>query len=104
MAQFDVYKNPNKETKKYIPYLLDIQSDVLSGLTTRVVVPLILVTEVKNLLRHINPKFDVENKKLVMSTAELVAIPGSLLDEKICSLASRRYEILAAVDFAVTGY
>ena len=37
MAQFDVYTNPNLATKRAIPYLLDIQTDLLNSLTTRVV-------------------------------------------------------------------
>ena len=42
MAQFDVYLNPNAATRKIIPYLLDVQADLLDTLSTRVVVPLIL--------------------------------------------------------------
>jgi len=40
MAQFDVCTNPNPASAKRIPYLLDVQSDLLSSLATRVVVPL----------------------------------------------------------------
>lgn len=41
MAQFDVHANPNPSTQEEIPYLLDIQSDLLESLATRVVVPLV---------------------------------------------------------------
>lgn len=40
MPQFDVYANPSASTKRMYPYLLDIQSDTLSALATRIVVPL----------------------------------------------------------------
>ncbi|WP_018276191.1 CcdB family protein, partial [Teredinibacter turnerae] len=40
MAQFDVYPNPSKQTKKHYPYLLDIQSPYISDITTRIVIPL----------------------------------------------------------------
>lgn len=39
MAQFDVFENPNKATNQAIPYLLDVQADLLDSLSTRVVVP-----------------------------------------------------------------
>ena len=39
MAQFDVYRNPRGTSRAR--YLLDVQHDVLSGLKTRVVVPLL---------------------------------------------------------------
>ncbi len=41
MAQFDVFENPNEETKQAIPFLLDVQAELLDVLSTRVVVPLI---------------------------------------------------------------
>ena len=36
MAQFDVHRNPNAASAKAIPFLLDVQADLLSGLVTRV--------------------------------------------------------------------
>ena len=42
MAQFDVYRNTNSATRKSIPYVLDVQTDLLDTLATRVVVPLVL--------------------------------------------------------------
>jgi hypothetical protein len=32
MAQFDVYENINEKTNKQIPFLLDIQNDILKNL------------------------------------------------------------------------
>jgi len=39
MAHFDVYRNPNPATRARIPYLLDVPSDLLDPLVTRVVGP-----------------------------------------------------------------
>jgi len=39
MPRFDVYRN-NGEHAEVTPYLLDVQSDLLQGLETRIVVPL----------------------------------------------------------------
>ena len=38
MAQYDLYANSNPETSETIPYLLDVQADLLDNLATRVVV------------------------------------------------------------------
>ena len=38
MARFDVYRNSGPHTDA-VPYLLDVQSDLLYGLETRVAVP-----------------------------------------------------------------
>ncbi|WP_305732616.1 CcdB family protein [Trichlorobacter ammonificans] len=34
MAQFDLYRTPNPETSEAIPYLLDVQADLLHNLCT----------------------------------------------------------------------
>ncbi len=39
MARFDVYANPGPHAHT-TPYLLDVQTDLLNGLDSRVVVPL----------------------------------------------------------------
>ena len=41
MRQFDVYANPSKATRKAYPFIVDIQSDVISAIATRIVVPLV---------------------------------------------------------------
>jgi len=39
MARFDVYANPGSKSDT-TPYLLDVQSDLLDDLETRMVIPL----------------------------------------------------------------
>jgi len=39
MARFDVYANPGSHANT-TPYLLDVQSDLLDGLDSRMVIPL----------------------------------------------------------------
>ena len=41
MPQFSVYKNKNPKTRSSYPYLVDVQSDLLSDIGTRVIVPLV---------------------------------------------------------------
>lgn len=101
MAQFDVYENLNEKSKQNIPYLLDIQNDILKDLTTRVVIPLIITNKAINFL---NPKFTINQIDVILSTAELASIPMEILGNKICSLKDRREEIIGAVDFLVTGF
>ena len=104
MAQFDVYENPNPETRQTIPFLLDIQSDLLDGLATRVVVPLIAASAMGKPARHLNPVFTIKRAKVVMSSAELAGIPTRLLGNKVGSLKEHRAEIIAALDFLFSGF
>ena len=104
MAQFDVYDNPNPATKQTIPYLLDIQADLLDNLTTRVVVPLITASAMGKAAKHLNTQFKIKRAVLVMSTAELAGVSVNMLGEKVCSLKQQRSEIIAALDFLFTGF
>ena len=104
MAQFDVYKNRSPETKKSIPYLLDVQTDLLANLTTRVVVPLITVSAMGKAAKHLNPQFKIKRASVIMSTAEVAGVNLQVLGEKVGSLKERRNEIIAALDFLFTGF
>ena len=69
MAQFDVYRNPNPATRARIPYLVDVQSELLDSLATRVIVPLCKPAVLKSrLAERLNPVFQVEGRKVCMLT------------------------------------
>lgn len=103
MAQFDVYRNANPASGQAIPYLLDVQSGLLDRLATRVVVPLVLAPEFGKAAKVLNPQFEIEGVAVVMSTAELAGVSSRMLGERLTSLALRRDEIIAALDFLFTG-
>lgn len=104
MAQFDVYENTNPETKESIPYLLDVQSDLLDNLTTRVVVPLIAVAAIGKAAQYLNPQFEIERTTVIMSTAELAGVNLNALGARVCSLKEQRTAIISALDFLFTGF
>ena len=104
MAQFDLYENQNQETNQEIPYLLDVQAELLDNLATRVVVPLITVSAMGKAVKHLNPQFEIRRAAVFMSTAELAGVPVRILGEKVGSLKDRRDEIIAAIDFLFTGF
>lgn len=104
MAQFDVYENTNPATKQTIPYLLDIQADLLDNLATRVVVPLVTASAMGKAAKHLNPQFKIKRTAVVMSTAELAGVTVHILGERVCSLKEQRYEIISALDFLFTGF
>ncbi len=104
MAQFDVYTNPNPATKRAIPYLLDVQADLLDDLATRVVVPLYATTAATKAAQHLNPRFQVKRTTVIMSTAELAGVPLAALGERVGSFQQHRSEIIAALDFLLSGF
>jgi toxin CcdB len=103
MARFDIYRNPGADSRR-IPFLLDVQSDLLSGVTTRVVVPLVRAVEFKKSAGRLHPVFEVEGQSVVMLTTHLAGVLRSDVGARVGSLADRRDEIVAALDFLFQGF
>lgn len=101
MAQFDVYKNENIKTRENVPYLLDIQNDILKSLNTRMVIPLSIYSKKMN---GLTKEFIVENKKVYLTTAQMAAIYVSKLENKVCSLENQKEEIKNSLDFLIYGF
>ncbi len=99
MARFDVYRNSGKH-KNSVPFLLDIQSNHLSSLPTRVVVPLRTVAELPSvtLPKDLNPVFLIEGIECFLDAPQLAAIPQRQLNQKVLSLAKMQSTILNSLD------
>jgi toxin CcdB len=104
MSQFTLYKNKNNATKERIPFLLDIQSNLLGDLETRVVVPIYLLTELKNKnITVLAPVFQYKDKEYVMMTPQLAGISKKELGVDVADFSIHRDKIIAALDFLITG-
>jgi len=104
MAQFDVYRNPNPATRTRIPYLLDVQAELLDALATRVVVPLCRPDVLSGKpAERLNPQFELEGRKVLMLTPELAGVSRKALGERVANLADERSAIIAALDLVFTG-
>ena len=104
MAQFDVYKNPSPNTRKAFPYIVDIQSFVIEDISTRVVVPLGKLQNFSNQsMTTLTPEIEYEGEHLLLLIPQIASIPSKYLKDPIGSLSHFRDEIIAALDFAITG-
>ena len=101
MAQFDVFENTSPDSKETVPYLLDVQHDLLKHLKTRVVIP--LVSENRP-ITHLNPVAEIEGKRWMLSTQETAGVSIDVLGKKVTSLKQNRDDIVHAVDFMITGF
>ena len=104
MAQFTVYENPNRSTRAVYPYLLDIQSDLLDDLRTTVVIPLAPARLAgKAAISRLCPLLEVDGEPHVAITQQLAGIDRSSLGKAVCNLAHNRADIVAAMDFIISG-
>jgi len=105
MAQFDVYLNPNKASRNRIPYLVDLQSNLLEGMNNIVIAPLRRRdsdTGIPTL--RLNPVVTVEDVPCFVRVQELAAIPRRSLGQPVGNLAQERDALLAALDLLFTGF
>ncbi|QYR52654.1 CcdB family protein [Lysobacter soyae] len=79
MSQFIAYANADTASKRLIPCLLDVQSDLIDTIETRVVIPMIHADHAGGVIDRLMP---------VVSVADL---------------SSQRGDIMAALDMLVYG-
>ncbi|MDQ7774994.1 MAG: CcdB family protein [Paracoccus aminovorans] len=99
MARFALYPDPDRGG-----YLLDVQSDLLSDLNTRVVVPLMPLDQAPRPATILNPVFDIHEIPHAMVTQFLSAVPASLLRRPAGSLAGQSEAVTRALDFLYQGF
>ena len=104
MAQFDVHANPSKHQRSDIPWVVDIQSDLLSALSTRLVLPLATRKNLPTTMpRALCPEVQWAGEGLValphmaapFRTKDLGPVQGSLRSEASA--------LVAAVDAVISG-
>lgn len=99
MAKFDYYERRNGPG-----YLLDCQADLLSGLNTRFVVPLLPAQDAPQPAARLNPVFDLHGIHHVMVTQFAAAVLVKELGDCAGSLAAEQDRIIDAVDMLLSGF
>ena len=99
MPQYDVFRNPEG-----VGFLLDIQSDVLDALTTRIVVPLLPTSRAPKPAARLNPVLEIGGESLVMLTQFMAAVPSGLLVHHVGSAVGFRDDITRAIDMLTHGF
>jgi toxin CcdB len=105
MARFDVYPNPGAHAST-TPYLLDVQSDLLDGLDSRMVIPLRSLehfAKVK-LPTRLTPVIQISGKDHLLETPKMGAVPSRLLKNPVASLSGLQDQITSALDFLFHGF
>lgn len=104
MAQFYAYQNSNPATSRQFPYLLDIQSNLLDQLRTTIVIPLSPSKVVAHFtISKLNPVMEIEGETYTAMLQDMAGVDRNQLGQAVCDLTHYRSEIIAAVDFVLSG-
>ncbi len=99
MAQFDVYPNPSKTSKAHYPYLVDIQSGLLSELATQIVIPLgKRSTFGGKTMQGLTPEISFADQELLLLTPQISPVSEKHLKNTVGSLSHFRDQIVGALD------
>ena len=104
MKQFDVVANPFPRSRERQPFLVALQSDLLTrSLDTLVVAPLEPAAS-GTFADRLNPQVEVDGQAFVLITQEIVTVRKSVLGTTHASIAKERDRIIGALDMLFTGF
>ncbi|MCM2681125.1 CcdB family protein [Echinimonas agarilytica] len=104
MSQFSLYQNNDKSTGTAYPYFVDVQSNMLDTLNTRLVIPLTPVEMLENKAPiHLCPVIHIDEGDFVILTHQMASVPTKILRDPVNELSAFRNEIIAAIDFLIAG-
>lgn len=98
MARLDVYENGTSG------YLLDVQADILYGLNSRLMVPLMPPSLAPLPAKRLNPLLEIEGGNYVMVTQYLASMPTRALGRRVINLRQHHDTVVAALDMILLGF
>ncbi|WP_343550943.1 CcdB family protein [Pantoea sp.] len=101
--QYVIYRNTNKNSD--YPYLVDVQSEIIGDLKSRIVIPLLPVSRLKNKqVKRLNPIIQVEGEEFLVMSHEMASIRTSIIGERIMDARAYRQLIKDSIDFIFDGF
>jgi toxin CcdB len=102
--QFDVFPNPSPRMRDIYPYVMDVQSNLLSVLATRMVIPLAITKlSAEKIPSKLCPLIHIDAQKLMLMPHQAAPLDKSTLKKRVSSAKSQASEILAAMDVVTSG-
>ena len=101
MARFDVYSYDRFGAS----YLLDVQADILSGLKTRMMIPLVALSVAgPQTYPRLKPVLEIEGAQYVLMTTDMAVMAIRGLSRPVANLEHSRHVIVDSIDFLLQGY
>lgn len=102
--QFFIYSNKGPSGKD-TPYLIDLQANLLSDLSTRLVAPLRLKSRFgSSYISKIHIPLQFGGKEYIAFVSEMAAVSEKYLGDEIGSAESLRVDFISAIDLIFTGF
>jgi toxin CcdB len=105
VAQFDIYVNPQPASRQFVPYVVDVQSDLIDQLPTRFVMPLSRVGAAQTRLpSNLCLTVEIDGEPLSLQAHMAAPVSARFLKKPVGSLRYRASEVSAALDAVISGF
>jgi len=103
MAQYDVFPNPSRSRADGIPCVVVIQSELLDGLATRLVIPLAQPDAIDKVPTALCPSINVNGQRLHALAHYAAPLPAKLLRRPLANVAAQASALVGAMDAVLSG-
>jgi hypothetical protein len=103
MAQFDVFVNPVVGARRSYPFVVALQSDYAQYQRDQIVAPLVPLESMPKVVSRLTPRVSVDGSEHMVLVPALSGMRSRDLTKHLCSVASSRGELLAAIDHLFFG-
>jgi toxin CcdB len=102
MARFDIYALNRAE----VPYVLEVQADLLSDLASVVVVPLVPADSARaETMRKLKPEITIKGQSFCLMTTDIGTLRRASLGKPVVNVEEQyRAVIVDALDFLFQGF
>jgi toxin CcdB len=98
MARFSVHRHRDGTL------MVNCQSDLLDGFSTRIVVPLVLKSAEPPRFKRLHPLVEVDGKEYTLATHLLTSVTINALGSPVADLAHEQSTIMNAIDMLTSGF
>ena len=104
MAQHDVYPNPHIESRQFMPYVVDVLSNLIDCLSTRLMMPLSRVgARLPKLPVDLSPVLSIDGESFSVQPQLSAPVVANSLRYPAMNLQRHASDIAAAIDAVVCG-
>ena len=103
MTQFEVFANPVARARASYPFVVALQTDLARGSRERAVAPVAPRASFPAIGGRLTPIVTIERDEFVLLLTSVTTIPVQDLGTAVASVADRRNDILAAIDYLFFG-
>jgi toxin CcdB len=103
-VQYHVHRNKDAASQKLHTYILEVQSGLLQGLATRVVLPMRPLKDYPTKpIARLNPIFQIDGTDYIVIAQQISVMPSKAIGASVADLSAQQHVIVSAVDCVLSG-